>query len=116
MNILTDSSTDTFPLSSTQLGIWLDQVLHPDLPLYNIGAFVPVDSPIDVECLKKALHEVTSRNDAMRLVLCSTADVARQKVISALDVPLVVVDLSGETDGETKARQHIQETLSSRST
>jgi hypothetical protein len=30
------------PLNSPQREIWFDQMLHPDVPLYNFGGYVEV--------------------------------------------------------------------------
>ncbi len=42
-----------YPLSSPQREIWFDQILHPDVPLYNIGGYVRIDGPIDPALFEK---------------------------------------------------------------
>jgi hypothetical protein len=47
-----------YPLSSPQREIWFDQILHPDVPLYNIGGYVRVEGSINPTIFEKALNQV----------------------------------------------------------
>ncbi len=58
-----------YPLSSPQLDFWFDQILHPDVPLYNIGGYVRIEGPIDPSLFEKALNQVIQENDALRIIL-----------------------------------------------
>ncbi|RKZ91698.1 MAG: non-ribosomal peptide synthetase [Candidatus Parabeggiatoa sp. nov. 1] len=58
-----------YPLSSTQKEIWFDQILHPELPLYNIGGYLRIDGTIDQALFEKALNQVIKENDALRIRL-----------------------------------------------
>jgi len=58
-----------YPLSSPQLDFWFDQILHPNVPLYNIGGYVRIEGPIDPSLFEKALNHVIAENDALRIIL-----------------------------------------------
>jgi amino acid adenylation domain-containing protein len=58
-----------YPLSSPQREICFDQILHPDVPLYNTGGYVRIDGPIDPAFFEKALNQVIQENDALRIIL-----------------------------------------------
>jgi len=58
-----------YPLSSPQRDIWFDQILHPNVPLYNIGGYARIDGPIDQARFEKALNQVIQENDALRIIL-----------------------------------------------
>ncbi len=38
-------SNNLYPLTSVQKEIWFDQVLNPDISIYNIGGYVKIDEP-----------------------------------------------------------------------
>jgi len=63
-----DSNTH-HPLSSPQVDIWFDQILHPDVPLYTIGGYVWIAGPVDPARFEQALNRVIADNDALRILL-----------------------------------------------
>ena len=56
-----------YPLSSQQLDFWFDQVLHPNVPLYNIGGYVRIAGPVNPTLFEQALNRVVAENDALRI-------------------------------------------------
>nr|VFK25209.1 MAG: Condensation domain-containing protein [Candidatus Kentron sp. LFY] len=58
-----------YPLSSPQLDFWFDQVLHPNVPLYNIGGYVRIAGPVNPTLFEQALNRVVAGNDALRIIL-----------------------------------------------
>jgi hypothetical protein len=57
----------TYPLSSPQRDIWFDQILSPEVPLYNVGGYLRIDGPIDPALFEQALNQIIEENDALRL-------------------------------------------------
>ncbi|OQW91230.1 MAG: hypothetical protein BWK78_05190 [Thiotrichaceae bacterium IS1] len=72
-----------YPLSSPQREIWFDQLLHPNLPLYNIGGYVQIDGTIDHAFFEQAINLLIRRHDAFRTVLVSESsdEVPQQTVL-----------------------------------
>jgi len=67
---MTSNKTNNhYPLSSPQIDIWFDQILHPDVPLYNIGGYVRIEGTIDPAIFEKALNQVITENDALRIII-----------------------------------------------
>lgn len=58
-----------YPFSSPQLDFWFDQVLHPNVPLYNIGGYVRIAGPVNPTLFEQALNRVVAENDALRIIL-----------------------------------------------
>ena len=58
-----------YSLSSPQLDFWFDQILHPDVPLYNIGGYVRIEGSIEPTLFEKAINQVIRENDALRIIL-----------------------------------------------
>jgi len=95
-------------LASVQQVIWLDQILNPDTPYYNIGFYWDIDGRFDAALLEAAIQAVVDTHDALRLVLGATAGVAEQRVLPRVTAPVHHVDVSGPGDAEARARDHVQ--------
>jgi amino acid adenylation domain-containing protein/non-ribosomal peptide synthase protein (TIGR01720 family) len=46
-----------------------DQLLYPDVPLYNVGGYLRIDGPIEQAVFEQALNQVIKDNDALRIIL-----------------------------------------------
>jgi hypothetical protein len=66
---LVGSRFPVYPLTSTQREVWFHQLLHPGVPLYNIGGYTRIEGPIDPIFFEKALNRVIEENDALRIAL-----------------------------------------------
>lgn len=55
------------PLTSSQREVWFDQLLHAEVPPYNIGGWVHLPGPID--SIGSAALLMVKRRDALRPVL-----------------------------------------------
>ncbi|MET0266477.1 MAG: amino acid adenylation domain-containing protein [Duganella sp.] len=106
---MADDLQHTFPLSSVQQVIWLDQALHPELPLYNIGMTWQIQGTVDADLLRKAINAVANANDALRLVFAEEQGVPVQRCRPALEVALPLRDLRGQPDGEAQARAYLEQ-------
>lgn len=103
-----------YPLTAPQLDIWLDQVLHGDSPLYNIGGYARINGAVDAARLQKAIDEVVSHHDALRIQLVPGSaeyPLPRQRFLSAASVPLILHDVSTDSDPQTSALALLQENL-----
>ncbi|TFW31228.1 non-ribosomal peptide synthetase [Duganella callida] len=103
----TDSSQQLSPLSSVQQVIWLDQALHPELPLYNIGMAWHIRGQVRADVLQQAIHQVALANDALRLALREEQGIALQYFPASVAIPLPVVDFSGP-DADAEARAYME--------
>ncbi|MBI6548982.1 amino acid adenylation domain-containing protein [Xenorhabdus sp. VLS] len=97
----------TYPLSSPQEVIWLDQVIHSDSPKYNIGLFTCIAGELNEALFAHAFKTLVSRHDTLRLQLINTHALPRQKIDVTLPVSVAIHDFSSHLDAETQARQHI---------
>jgi amino acid adenylation domain-containing protein len=99
----------TFPLSSVQQVLWLDQALHPELPIYNIGMAWQIRGTVQVELLRQAIAQVADANDALRIALCEQQGVPLQRFSPSIQVELPVVDFSAHPDADARARAYMDE-------
>ncbi|MFC6338139.1 amino acid adenylation domain-containing protein [Pseudomonas sp. CCM 7891] len=110
------SSTEhvLYPLTAPQLDIWLDQVLHGDSPLYNIGGYARINGPVDASRLQQAINQVAGRYDALRIQLVPGSPdhpLPRQRFLGSVSTPLVLHDVSAHDDPQASALALLQEKL-----
>ena len=100
------SPSAPFPLASTQREIWFDQVLHGDVPLYNIGGRVDLRGRLDPALFRRAANLLARQHDTLRLALSGARDedgVPLQFFAGSLQVEVPLWDFSGEADPEAAA-------------
>jgi amino acid adenylation domain-containing protein len=88
------------PLSFAQQRLWFLDQLHPGRTTYNMARRVRMTGPLDVEALRRALTEVTSRHESLRTTLVAIEGTPQQVVAPSLSIPLPVIDLSTRPDRE----------------
>ena len=99
------------PLTSVQMGVWMDQMRFPDSPLYNVGMIVKVDGPVDQELFVRALEEVVRCHSALRLVFDSHERVPRQRILERINLPFQSLDLRQSSSPDQDAGRLVQETM-----
>jgi len=92
-----------YPLSSPQREIWFDQILHPDLPLYNFGGYLRIDGPIDPALFEKALNQVIEENDALRIMFIKEKTLPTQVFIENVQLKLDFLDFSKNEEPKRQA-------------
>ncbi|WP_248800725.1 amino acid adenylation domain-containing protein [Pseudomonas sp. MWU13-2105] len=103
-----------YPLTAPQLDIWLDQSLHGETPLYNIGGYARIKGAIDAARLQRAIDQVVSEHDALRIQLQPGSPehpLPRQRFLESVSVPLACFDVSGHDDPEAAALASMEENL-----
>lgn len=96
-------TTNNYPLSSTQREIWFDQLLHPELPLYNIGGYLRINRPIDPTLFEQALNQVIQENDALRIILHEKEGIPTQTFAEPAHIKLDFYDLSNQENAHQSA-------------
>ncbi len=104
-----DDWSRRFPLTQAQEGIWFAQRLRPHSSAYNLGEFLEILGPVDIDTLDRALRHFVAENDALRLRFIETRDGPRQYVAPAPLWRLACIDFVGETDPAAAARSWISE-------
>ncbi|AMO95406.1 D-alanine--poly(phosphoribitol) ligase, subunit 1 [Collimonas fungivorans] len=97
-----------YPLSSTQQAVWLDQLLAPDLPCYNIGTVVQVDGLHDVDRFEAAVRHVAETNEALRIVLEQDQAGCMQRFATDGRPSLQRFDFSLHNNPQEQAWSHIR--------
>ena len=90
-------------LSSAQLGIWFAQKLNPSSAAYNIGEYIEVDGPLVLPLFERALRQVVSEAESLRLRFSEQAGEPTQFVGEPTAWSLPIIDVSSETDARAAA-------------
>ena len=100
-----DTSTTPVPvpLSVAQTEIWRAQKLAPDDPLYNIGGYVELPGPVDVDILYAAIRQALADSDSYHFRFIETADGPRQVYVPVDPIEMAFVDFSGSPDARARA-------------
>src|SRR4051812_17412770 len=94
---------EALALSSAQLGIWFAQKLDPASAAYNIGEYVEIDGPVVLPLFERALRQVVSEAQSLRLQFSEQAGEPRQFIGAPTAWPLPIVDVSAEADPRAAA-------------
>lgn len=85
-------------LTSRQLSIWLELQTAGHASSYQIGGYTRIERPLDPRRFVAAVALVAAQHEALRLEI--DPNEPRQRVRAAIETPVDVVDLSGESDPE----------------
>lgn len=98
---LADVPASSFPLTSPQRGIWIDQAIHEGVPLYNIGGALRLYGPLDVGMFREAVRLLVRKHDNLRLRLTMARDaegIPLQIILPSLEVEVPLQDFSTADD------------------
>ncbi|AZQ32225.1 amino acid adenylation domain-containing protein [Streptomyces cyaneochromogenes] len=114
---MSDARTLRRPVAAAQLGIWVAQQLQPDSPLYNCGAYVEIDGPVDTSILQEAVRRAVDETEALRSYFVEETDTDSgdptlwQIVGPAEPRPLELLDLRDAPDPEAAAHRWMDEEM-----
>jgi len=105
------SLPSSFALTAPQREIWFDQLLHAQVPLYNIGGYVEINRPIDRALFDRAIQGLVAGHDVLRTVLQPVAgeELPVQVGCDAVIAPVPFIDLSHEADPVQASAAWMQE-------
>ena len=58
---------EMIPLSRHQRAIWLEALLYPNQPIFNIGTYVLLDGIPEANLLEKAIQKTVDQHDSLRM-------------------------------------------------
>ena len=100
-----------YPLTTGQREIWLSQLLHDDLPIYNIGGYAIIPGPIDPALFEQAVNLLVQKHDALRIMLTAEQDedgIPMQVFAEQMRVTVPVADFCGRENSHEAAMAWIQ--------
>lgn len=85
----------SYPLSQTQLRVWMNRVLRPDLPSWNNAATMLLDSDATTTELYQAAEHVSRRYAVLRSRVDVDGDRPMARLMSDVGFPVEVIDVTG---------------------
>ncbi|MEU6221503.1 amino acid adenylation domain-containing protein [Streptomyces sp. NPDC047022] len=101
----------SLPLTAAQSGVWFAHQLNPHSPVYNVGEFVEIHGPVDLELFESALRQVVCEAEALHIRPVEENDGPRQVLGESPGPRLTVLDFRGEREPEAAARAFIAEDM-----
>ncbi|GAA6621097.1 amino acid adenylation domain-containing protein [Scytonema sp. NUACC26] len=98
-----------YSLSSPQREVWFNQILYPNVPLYNVGGYVKIDGSVDFTIFHKAINRVIQENDALRIILHTGVSLPTQTFAENLSIALDLYDFSERENAQNQAIQWMKE-------
>jgi amino acid adenylation domain-containing protein len=83
-------TSDSFPLSPLQLGIWANYKLNPDSVAYNIPLAIDISGKLSIERLADCLRQLTDRHDVFHLRFTDESGDPKQTAVRSRETPLDV--------------------------
>lgn len=92
------------PLSFSQQRMWFLEQLTPGTAVHSIVSATRLTGELNVEAMARTLNEIVRRHDTLRATFSSVEGEAVQHIAPVLQVPLPVLDFTGEADPEAAAQ------------
>ncbi|QHG87430.1 non-ribosomal peptide synthetase [Xanthomonas cucurbitae] len=104
----------SFPLSGPQREVWLEQLMLGHSLASIIGGYVEIEGEVDVACFRRAVQCMADQYDVLRTHIVQEVDsdgIPLQAFADHLDVPVALVDASGQPNPEHWVTTWIQEQM-----
>ena len=96
----------TYPLSQSQLGVFLEMIQHPQMTQYNLGYMTSLPKSIDLDRFEQALRTIYANCPAFRIRFLTEDDELRQTVDDTRELPIFRLTLS-----EPECEEYLQKAL-----
>ena len=96
----------TYPLSQSQLGVFLEIMQHPQMTQYNLGYMSSLPKSIDVDRLVQALKTIYATRPEFRIRFQMEGEEPRQRVDDTRELPIVRLSMS-----ESECEDFLKEAL-----
>lgn len=101
-----------YPLTSSQKEIWFDQMLHKNIPLYNIGGYCSFPGPIDPILFEQAANLLITKHQVLSTLLLNERgedQLPLQTYSQSLSIKVPVHDFSHQDNPHKVALDWMQQ-------
>ncbi|MBR1542691.1 MAG: hypothetical protein IJ628_08800, partial [Bacteroidaceae bacterium] len=78
----------TYPLSQSQMGIFVEMMQHPQMTQYNLGYMTSLPKSIDLDRLEQAFRTIYATCPAFRIRFLTVGDEPRQTIDDTRELPI----------------------------
>ena len=96
----------TYPLTQSQLGIFIEMMQHPQMTQYNLGYMTSLPKSIDLDRLEQAFRTIYATCPTFRIRFLTEGDELRQTVDDTRELPIFRLTLS-----EPECEEYLQKAL-----
>lgn len=89
---------EKYPLTCYQMDIWLEQIMYPDDPFYNVGAYFTIEGSFDFSVFQEAVKLLVRENDSLSIRLEEDGIEIYQVFDSDFNSNVDYYDFTEETD------------------
>src|SRR6201988_1730662 len=93
---------EPLPLSFAQQRLWFFDQLEPGKATYNIATAVRLQGSLNISALQHSFTELLGRHESLRTCFAVVADLPRQVIDSAANLPLPLLVLSAVSVAEAQ--------------
>ncbi|MGD9360862.1 MAG: condensation domain-containing protein, partial [Desulfobacterales bacterium] len=101
LELTKDEMVDQSNLTASQFLIWLGQMVHPDVPLYNMVHTFTIKGALDPDKFLEAFQALLDGSDALRTVIEIVDGVPQQQVRRNFSYPMPYLDFSSNLQAHT---------------
>ncbi|MFN2285313.1 MAG: amino acid adenylation domain-containing protein [Anaerolineae bacterium] len=98
------TDTGPAPLSFAQQRMWFHDQLEPGQPTYNVPIAVTLNGPLNIAALEESLNAIIQRHAILRTTFTAIDGEPVQVVASTLHIPLVVTDMTSQTEADVETQ------------
>nr|WP_315248565.1 non-ribosomal peptide synthetase [uncultured Flavobacterium sp.] len=91
-----------------QQDIYIDQLIHPNEPIYNIGGKIEIKGNLNIEIFNKAYTELIKQHDAMRIIIAGDPENISNTILDENTSKLGLVDFSHSKNPFEEATLYMQ--------
>ncbi|NVK09321.1 MAG: amino acid adenylation domain-containing protein [Tenacibaculum sp.] len=95
-------------LTLPQQDIYFEQLIHPNAPIYNIGAKILIEGIINITTFKKAYRCLIKQHDSYRTIFKNNKEEITSLVIENFEEELPVLDFSERENAEEQVITFMQ--------
>jgi len=99
-NIEKLKESDFYEPSYHQKRLWVLHQLSPESPAYHMPGNLVLNHQVDEQTIRKAVHEVVQRHESLRTGFKLLNDQPMQFILSEIDPPLQMIDISTMKENE----------------
>jgi amino acid adenylation domain-containing protein len=103
---------ELYTLGLCQQDVYYEQLLYPELAIYNIGGKVQIKGQVDPIVFRKAVQRLVAQHDSLRSVISVVDGTPYLKVSVSAEPEVGYIDLSQEEDPLRAADEWMRQTFS----
>jgi len=98
-----DHTSEAYPLSHVQQGLWLIHQRDPGSPAWNEPAVLQLAQVLDLTALARALNQLMDRHPILRTTYALSGQTAVQQARAGQPLPLAMIDAAAWSDEQVDA-------------